>query len=124
MILMYTAQPLSGFHAFEQGAGSLNIEGAVRLAKLVRQDLTTNTAVGAPLMISSTLPVPQSTIAGYSFTWSQGIIANHATARGIALITKYQKPYGLGALLNDGFLDNFLTVNTKGIIGVRWNHGI
>src|SRR4029079_4332125 len=38
-ILMYTAQPLAGHNAFEQGAGQLNIEGAVRLANLIRTDL-------------------------------------------------------------------------------------
>ncbi|HEX8685158.1 MAG TPA: S8 family serine peptidase, partial [Pyrinomonadaceae bacterium] len=36
MILMYTAQPLAGFNMLEQGAGELNVEGAVRLARLVR----------------------------------------------------------------------------------------
>ena len=34
MILMYTAQPLAKFNMLEQGAGELNLEGAVRLAKL------------------------------------------------------------------------------------------
>ena len=33
-ILMYTAQPLAGFNMLEQGAGQVNIEGAVRLARL------------------------------------------------------------------------------------------
>ncbi|HEX8636550.1 MAG TPA: S8 family serine peptidase, partial [Pyrinomonadaceae bacterium] len=46
MILQYTAQPLAGFNHLEQGAGSLNVEGAVRLAKLVRQDLTSDTSLG------------------------------------------------------------------------------
>ena len=31
MILMYTAQQLAGFNMLEQGAGELNIDGAVRL---------------------------------------------------------------------------------------------
>src|SRR5207245_434337 len=38
-ILEYTAQPLRGFNTLEQGAGELNVEGAVLLAGLVRQDL-------------------------------------------------------------------------------------
>ena len=50
MILMYTAQPLAGANMFEQGAGEINIEGAVRLAKLVRTDLPSPTALGAPLL--------------------------------------------------------------------------
>src|SRR5207302_2422746 len=33
-MLEYTAQPLSGFNMLEQGAGEVNIEGAVRLARL------------------------------------------------------------------------------------------
>ena len=32
-ILMYTAQPLAGFNTFEQGAGQINIEGAVRTSQ-------------------------------------------------------------------------------------------
>ena len=35
-ILMYTAQPLAGANMLEQGAGELNIEGAVRLANCFR----------------------------------------------------------------------------------------
>ncbi len=45
MILMYTAQPLAGFNYFEQGMGQLNVEGAIRLAKLVRTDLSNSTPV-------------------------------------------------------------------------------
>ena len=33
MILMYTAQQLPNFNMFEQGAGQLNVDGAVRLAR-------------------------------------------------------------------------------------------
>jgi subtilisin family serine protease len=43
VLLTYTAQPISGFNTFEQGAGQLNVKGAMQLAKLVRQDLTANT---------------------------------------------------------------------------------
>ncbi|HVG38330.1 MAG TPA: S8 family peptidase, partial [Pyrinomonadaceae bacterium] len=53
MILMYTAQPLAGFNMFEQGAGQLNIEGAVRLAKVVRTDLSPYSSAGAPLLTSA-----------------------------------------------------------------------
>src|SRR6185369_8972185 len=33
MLLMYTAQPLAGFNTLEQGAGQLNVAGAVSLAR-------------------------------------------------------------------------------------------
>ena len=69
MILMYSAQPLAGFNSLEQGAGQLNIEGAVRLAKLVRTDLTASTALGAPLL-TGTAPSPSTTVAGYAFSWA------------------------------------------------------
>ena len=101
--LMYSAQQLSGFNMFEQGAGELNIDGAVRLAKLVRTDLTSLTPLGAPLLTAAP-PAPQSTIASYSFPWSQGIIVGRTHARGGSLITNYQKIYAQGVLLSDGVL--------------------
>src|SRR5688572_33194154 len=53
-LLMYSAQPLAGFNMFEQGAGQLNIAGAVELARLVRTDLSATTTVGSPLLIVTT----------------------------------------------------------------------
>src|SRR4030095_10036959 len=66
-LLMYSAQPLAGFNMLEQGAGEINIEGAVRLARLVRTDLTENTPLGDPLLNAGDLPVPQTTIGGQTF---------------------------------------------------------
>ncbi|HEX8686816.1 MAG TPA: S8 family peptidase, partial [Pyrinomonadaceae bacterium] len=60
-ILMYTAQPLSGFNMLEQGAGEVNVEGAVRLARLVRTDISTRTKAGDPLLTAA-MPAPASTI--------------------------------------------------------------
>lgn len=37
--LQYTAQPLKNFNMFEQGAGELNIVGAIQIAKLMRRDM-------------------------------------------------------------------------------------
>jgi len=104
MIMSYTAQQLAGFNSFEQGAGAVNIKGSVRLAKLVRTDLLSTTPAGDPLLIDSTPPTPETTIAGQTFTWSQGIIMNHNYATGTDLITMYQKIYDLGVLLADGVL--------------------
>ncbi|HEX8096388.1 MAG TPA: S8 family serine peptidase, partial [Pyrinomonadaceae bacterium] len=61
MALTYTAQPLPGFNTFEQGAGEVNIEGAVRLAKAIRTDLTSNTALGAQMLTTTAPPAPQTT---------------------------------------------------------------
>ncbi|HKP73173.1 MAG TPA: S8 family serine peptidase, partial [Pyrinomonadaceae bacterium] len=104
MILMYTAQPLSGFNMFEQGAGQLNIEGAVRLARAVRGDLSAATPVGSWLLATN-LPAPQSEIAGQVFGWSQGIVLNRTYATGTELVTRYQRVYAAGMLLGDGVIE-------------------
>jgi subtilisin family serine protease len=104
MILMYTAQQLSGFNQLEQGAGELNIEGAVRLAKLVRTDMNPGTKQGDPLLTTSNLPDQKTTIAGQQFMWSQGIVLKHSYATGTNLIAKYQTVYGLGLVLGDGMV--------------------
>jgi len=103
-ILMYTAQPLIGYNTFEQGTGELDIEGAVRLAKLVRTNLTSTTPLGSPLLTVNSAPIPQTTIAGVTFNWAQGIIGNYSFATGVDLITKYQVIFGTGHLLSNGFL--------------------
>ena len=51
-LLMYTAQPLAGYNMFEQGAGQINIVGAVQLAQSVRTDLSAATTVGSSLLTS------------------------------------------------------------------------
>ncbi|HEX8709732.1 MAG TPA: S8 family peptidase, partial [Pyrinomonadaceae bacterium] len=106
-ILMYTAQPLAGFNHYEQGAGELNLEGAVRLARLIRADINSaSLQVGDPLLCATCLaPLPKTTIGGQTFTWGQGLIAGKTFATGPSLITRYQKVYGLGVLLGDGAVE-------------------
>jgi len=87
---------------FDQGTGEINILGAVKLATLVRRNLTASTPVGAPMLTTDTPPAPRSTIADYTFTWAQGILLDHTYATGVSLITNYQKVYGDGFLLSDG----------------------
>ena len=102
-LLMYTAQPLAGVNMLEQGAGQINVEGAVRLAKLVRTDLALSPLVGAP-MLTAALPTPSTTIASNSFAWAQGIILDHSYATGAGLMSKYQGIYGNGVLMGDATL--------------------
>ena len=104
MILMYTAQPLAGYNMLQQGAGQLNIEGAVRLARRVRTDLSASTPQGTGLLTADSLPSPRTTLSGHSFTWAQGIILRHHYATGSNLVTQYQTVYGLGILMSDGYL--------------------
>jgi subtilisin family serine protease len=116
MILMYTAQPLPGFNMLEQGAGQLNVEGAMRLAKLVRNDLTNSTPQGSAFLSTSNLPTPSTTIAGYAFPWSQGILLKQHYATGTNLIAKYQTVYGTGILLSDGILMSDDVLTSDGIL--------
>src|SRR5436190_6944338 len=94
-ILMFTAQPLAGANTFEQGAGEINIDGAVRIAKIIRTDLSGSTSLGAPLL-TGPAPAKQTSVAGQIIHWSEGIVCNHTFAVSDDLITKYQKVYGTG----------------------------
>jgi subtilisin family serine protease len=116
MILMYTAQQLPGFNQLEQGAGELSVEGAIRLAKLVRTDLSNSTKQGDPLLTTSSLPDPRTTIAGQQFTWAQGVILKQSYATGAPLIAQYQTVYGLGMVLGDGQVLGDGSVSGDGIL--------
>ena len=99
-ILMYSAQPLNGYNTVEQGAGMLNIDGAVRLAKLVKPTLPTSN--GAALLNAS-LPASQtSSIAGQTVNWSKGVITNFGFLSGNDLMNKWQGMYSNGVLMADG----------------------
>jgi serine protease AprX len=104
MILMYTAQQLAGFNQLEQGAGELNVEGAMRVSKLVRTDMNSSTKQGDPLLTTSNLPDQKTTIAGQQFMWSRGMMLKQSYATGTNLIAKYQTVYGLGMVLGDGMV--------------------
>src|ERR1041384_6929790 len=98
----YTAQRLNGFGVLEQGAGQLNIEGAIKLTLMVRQDLSSPAQVGMPLLTGSV--TPSSAFAGNNFAWSAMILRKFNTMSGTALINRFQGPYFTGELLGDGFL--------------------
>ncbi len=100
--LMYTAQQLPGHNTFEQGAGLVNIEGAVRLGKdMVVKGWSLN--YPAP-------PTPESTIAGTRFLWAQGVLLSHSWARGEEFITKYQQAYMWGYTLNEGVTEGYSSI--------------
>src|SRR6185369_1167037 len=103
VLLMYTAQPLAGFNTLDQGAGELNIAGAVTLARIVRTDLLglLKPTFGSALL-TQTAPAPQTNIAGLTFTWTQGLVLKRTTITGKDLINKYQVSYGQGYVLGDG----------------------
>jgi len=102
-ILMYSAQIMEGPDLFEQGAGMLNVEGAVRLAKAVSR-YAYAIPVGQTLATFG-LPNAQTTIAGESFTWSQGLIWGIGALRGEAMFTTQQGAYAQGLIWGIGRFD-------------------
>jgi subtilisin family serine protease len=98
-ILMYSAQPLRNFNTFEQGAGLLNTDGAVRLARLVKTTLPTT---NGNALLKSALPTSQtSSIAGQTVYWGKGIITNHVFLYGNDLMNKWQGMYASGIIMGD-----------------------
>ena len=96
-ILQYSAQPLAGYNLLQQGAGLLNVDGAVALAKALRTDVATRSpAAHQPpahrcWQRASRCRRRRSTINGSSFNWSRIVFVggNHVVS-GDALFTKYQ----------------------------------
>ena len=99
-ILQYTAQPLPGANLLQQGAGQLNVDGAVALAKVLRTDLASavnaGTLVpGANLLATGKLmPAKLSNVQGTSFNWSRIVFAGgNQVYSGDTLFTKFQPFY-------------------------------
>ena len=94
-ILQYTAQPLPNANLLQQGAGLLNVDGAIQLARAMKPDLARKIAAGdysiGAAINASELPTPVSTVNGQSFNWSRVVYVggNHVVS-GAALFTKYQ----------------------------------
>lgn len=96
-ILQYTAQPLDNANVFEQGAGLINIDAAIRLA--VRLKNPTYLDPGDWLATTSSLPSLVTYIAGSRCDISGVVFANacHMWA-GEQLFLRYQMLYRPGAL--------------------------
>jgi subtilisin family serine protease len=136
-ILMYSAQIMDGADLFEQGAGMLNVDGAVRLAKSMSRYAYALPA-GATL-IRTGLPTPQSVIAGETCLWSQSLIWGGGMLRGDAALTNQQLAYaqsliwgigrfdswGLGVTYYDGlFSDSYVVFGKDNQWNyVTWNAG-
>ena len=96
-ILMYSAQQLPNFNTLEQGAGELNVHGAVSLAKLVK--LNPTLLKNGDAMLNGTLPTQQlSVIAGKQAFWSQAVLHRYGFFYGKSLITNWQGMYGKTSL--------------------------
>ena len=99
-MLQYSAQPLANANLLQQGAGELNVEGAVKLASALRTDIgpaiTAGTiATGASMLAAGkTLPAPSSTLNGETVPWSRMVFAGGTQVLGgPALFANYQPIY-------------------------------
>jgi subtilisin family serine protease len=99
-ILQYTAQPLPGASLVQQGAGLLNVEGAVRLAGTLRTDIAGAITAGtirpgnSLLRSGMTLPAPVSYVGGETINWSRIVIGGGShLLSGPALFQSYQGFY-------------------------------
>lgn len=115
-ILMYSAQPLAGFNTLEQGAGELNVHGALSLTKLIKPSLTT--LINGDYLLIGALPSTQaSTIGGQSCIWSQAVISHYGLFYGNELMTYWQGMYGKSSLLNDALIwQNGMAVTRPGFV--------
>ena len=106
MILEYSAQPINGYNMFEQGAGELNIDGAVKIANYIRQDVDFMSVSngGSITATGAVFPSASSTISGTTFGWAQGILSDHAYIKGTKLVSSYQNVYDLYNWFEDGVL--------------------
>ncbi len=96
-ILQCTAQPIAGANLLQQGAGMLNVSGAVALAKVLRTDIATAinagtlTAGASRLASGAVMPARTSTLDGTSFNGSRmAFVGGNVIVSGDALFTKFQ----------------------------------
>ena len=113
-ILMYTSQMMDGPDLFEQGAGLVNIDGAVRVARAL--STRSGSLLPGQKLTFQRLPLPQSTIAGETVPWNQGILWGDGWLSGSALLTQQQMAYAQTLIW--GFRD--LAWGT----GVTWYGGL
>ncbi len=73
-ILMYSAQPIRNTSSLEQGAGLINVEGALKIAEKIKPNAT-SLAQGTAML---TEPLEgNNDIAGWGTTyWGRGVVTN------------------------------------------------
>jgi subtilisin family serine protease len=98
-ILMYSAQRVDGADLFEQGAGQVNVAGAVRLAAAMRKDANL-VRTGSRLIPYGSMPVAETTISDETFAWSQGLIWGFGWLYGSTTLTTQQDAFAQGLIWN------------------------
>lgn len=113
-IFQYTAHLISG-NLYDQGAGELNVEGAVRLAQALRTDIA-GLQPGDPLL-AGPIPLAQSSFAGNSFGWAGFIVGGGGyILSGMALFQNYQLIYRPGILWASGYVTYNNQTNVSGVL--------
>jgi subtilisin family serine protease len=99
-ILQYTAEALPGKNVLEQGAGLVNVVGALQLASVMQNNIATRVnngslRVGDSILASGkTIPAPVSTIGGRSAAWSRFVyMGGDQVLSGEDLFRKFQMVY-------------------------------
>jgi subtilisin family serine protease len=98
-ILQYSAQPLAGQSLVDQGAGQLNLQGAVQIARSLRTDISTalrngTLKVGSTSLLASGRSFPtvrSNSIGGTTVNWSRIVtVGGNRIATGDLLLTRWQ----------------------------------
>lgn len=99
-LLMYSAQPIRNTSTLEQGAGIVNVEGAIEIVGKLKPNVTTF-AHGTPML---TAPLDgHDDIAGSGLVyWGKGMVTNYGLLYGDALMANWQGMYSNGVLVSDG----------------------
>ncbi|MEO8806719.1 MAG: S8 family serine peptidase [Burkholderiaceae bacterium] len=101
-ILQYTAQTLPNANLVQQGAGALNIDGAVRLAGAIRNDMAQRITAGGTIAAGesllwwsgATLPAPSSVINGETVPWGRLVfVGGNRIVTGEALFKQWQPAF-------------------------------
>ena len=119
MLLMYSAQPLNGLNMFEQGAGELNVDGAVVLGRNYKFTTDFNTYTQGTTLLQSGLSVPSasSKVGGTAFPWAQGILTNNTYLKNNSLANTFQNSYKNGFWFESGVSYTF------GVPSLNSNYG-
>jgi serine protease AprX len=80
VVVQYTAQRLAGFDLVSQGAGELNVAGAVRLAKMI----DAAAPLGTQWLRSTTPPTRADLLFGETAAWGRATIWNNTVYTGMA----------------------------------------
>ena len=119
MLLMYSSQPFNTKNMLEQGAGQLNIDGAVVLGRNYKFTTDFNTYTQGTTLLQTGLAVPtaSSTIATTTFPWAQGILTNNTYLKGVSMANTFQNSYKNGFWFESG------VTYTSGVPALNTNYG-